>query len=86
MWDFYRRTQFLKQFKNLDSETKKRVIRALTVLSYSENPSDFGVYKQNMRVFAYNVGKYRILYSIRYAENIIDLIRVCDHKSVYTKD
>ena len=39
-----------------------------------------------MKIFAYNVGKYRILYNIRYSENTIDLMRVCDHKSVYNKD
>ena len=55
-------------------------------LENSENPANLGVYKPDMRVFAYNVGKYRILYNIRYSENTIDLMRVCDHKSVYHKD
>ncbi len=86
MWDFYRKSKFLKQFKKLDLQTKKRINVALEELVNSENPSDLGVYKPDMRVFAYNVGKYRILFSIRYSENIIDLHRVCDHKSAYNKD
>ena len=85
-WDFYRRSQFLKQFKRLDLQTRKRVNNALEELANSENPSDLGIYKPDMRIFAYNVGKYRILFSIRYSENIIELMRVCDHKSVYNKD
>lgn len=39
-----------------------------------------------MRVFAYGIGKYRMLFSIRYSENMIDLVRVYDHKSSYGKD
>jgi len=85
-WDFYRKSQFLKQFKKLDSQTKKRVNSALEELANSENPTSLGIYKPDMRVFAYNVGKYRIIFSVRYSENIVDLYRVCDHKSVYSKD
>ncbi|MEM3172089.1 MAG: hypothetical protein QXE82_00965 [Candidatus Nitrosotenuis sp.] len=40
-----------------------------------------------MRVFAYEIGKtHRIIYSIRYRDGVIELLRVCDHKSVYGKD
>ena len=85
-WDFYRRTKFLRQFKRLDKGTKTRVAKALEELANSENPSRLGTYKPSMGVFAYNVGKYRIIFSIRHSENVIDLIRVCDHKSVYSKD
>lgn len=85
-WDFYRRTKFLRQFKGLDETTKSRVGKALEDLANSENPSDLGTYKPGMRVFAYNVGKYRIIFGIRYSENIIDLMRVCDHKSAYGRD
>jgi len=55
-------------------------------LSHSENPSDSGVYKPGMRVFAYGVGKYRIIFGIRYSEKIIDLMRVCGHKSACCRD
>ena len=85
-WDFYRQAKFLRQFKRLDERTKRRVGKALEDLANSENPSDLGTYKPGMRVFAYNVGKYRIIFGIRYSENIIDLMRVCDHKSAYGRD
>lgn len=86
MWTFYRSTIFLKQYKKLDSQTKNRINTALTELANSENPSDLGVYKPSMRVFGYNIGKYRIIFSILYNENVIELMRVCDHKSAYMKD
>ncbi len=86
MWNFYRRSEFLKQFRRLDLQTKKRINSALEELANSENPSDLGVYKPGMRVFAYKIGKYRMIFSIRYSEKIIDLMRVCDHKSAYGKD
>jgi|SaaInlStandDraft_3_1057020.scaffolds.fasta_scaffold375267_1 mRNA-degrading endonuclease RelE of RelBE toxin-antitoxin system len=85
-WETKEETKFKKQYKRLDSQIKQRVSQAIQELVKSENPSDLGVYKPDMRVFAYNVGKYRILYNIRYSENKIDLHRVCDHKSVYNKD
>lgn len=80
------KSKFLKRFKGLDLQTKKCANTALNALANSENPSDLGIYKSDMRVFAYDIGKYRMLFSIRYSENTIDLMRVCDHKSVYGKD
>ena len=66
-WDFYRRAKFLRQFKGLDARTKTHVGKALEELANSDNPSDLGTYKPSMRVFAYNVGKYRIIFGIRYS-------------------
>jgi len=85
-WDFYRRPKFLRQFERLDDRTKTRVSTALEELANSENPRSLGTYKPSMRVFAYDVGKYRIIFGIRYSENLIDLMRVCGHKSAYGKD
>ena len=85
-WNFYRKAKFLKQFKRLDLQTKKRINKALEELANSKNPTDLGIYKSGMRVFAYNVGKYRIIFSVKYSENMIELMRVCDHKSTYDKD
>ena len=85
-WDFARRPTFQKQFQNLDNHIQMRVNNALENLARSKNPTDLGTYKPNMQVFAYNIGKYRIIFSVRYSENLIDLIRVCDHKSAYSKD
>ena len=54
---------------------------------YSANPNNLGKYKQSMGVFAYEVGrKYRILYSVRHDDGVIDLHIVGDHKTVYGKD
>ena len=59
----------------------------LSAISSSENPASLGTYKTNLRIFSYEIGRrYRIVYSIRYRENIVELLRVCDHKSVYGKD
>ena len=85
-WEIITETKFKKQYNHIDSQIKQRINQAIRELESSENPANVGIYKTDMRVFAYNVGKYRILYSIRYSENIIDLHRVCDHKSVYNKD
>lgn len=56
-------------------------------LAYSENPSDLGDYKSNLRVWAFELNKDdRLIYTIDYREKIVHLLRVCDHKSVYGKD
>lgn len=87
MWNFERRSKFIKQYKQLDTETKKKIDGALYDLATSENPAQVGVYKPSMRIFAYEVGKtHRIIYSVRHRDGIIELLRVCDHKSVYGKD
>ncbi len=85
-WHVSRRPRFNKQFKNLDSEIKQRIIQSVSELSISDNPAELGVYKADMKVFAYNVGKYRIIYVVDYSSSKIILHRVCDHKSVYGKD
>ncbi|PIN82805.1 MAG: hypothetical protein COW26_06820 [Nitrosopumilales archaeon CG15_BIG_FIL_POST_REV_8_21_14_020_33_23] len=86
-WIPDRRPTFSKQFGNLDSKTQKRVKDAVLELLTSENPARLGEYKQDMRIFAYNIGKkYRILYNVNWNDNTIEFLRVCDHKSVYSKD
>lgn len=53
----------------------------------SDNPAELGRYKQNLRIFSYDLGKkYRIIYNVNWAIHVIELIRVCDHKSVYGRD
>ncbi len=81
-WIPNRRPRFSKQFSKLDSKTQKRVQDALLELLHVENPARLGIYKSDMRIFAYNIGKkYRILYNVNWNENTIEFIRVCDHKS-----
>lgn len=56
-------------------------------IASSVNPAILGTYKSDMRVFAYELGrKYRVRYSIQYRGWIVDLLRVCDHKSAYGKE
>lgn len=44
-----------------------------------------GRYKKQLGVFSYEIGrKYRIIYSMRHDAKIIDIISVCDPKSVYS--
>ena len=46
-----------------------------------------GRYKQGMRVFSYEVGrKYRMIYNVNWDSRVIELFRVCGHKSVYGRD
>ena len=50
----------------------------------SPNPASLGKYKKQFKVFSYEIGtKYRIIYRIRHDVKIIDIMSVCDHKSVY---
>jgi len=60
---------------------------ALDQITASEDPARLGAYKANLRVFSYEIGRrYRIIYSVIYREKIVELLRVCDHKSVYGRD
>ena len=85
-WNTQRKNIFKKQYKHLDSQIKERINQAIQELKNFENPSDLGVYKPDMQIFAYDVGKYRIIYNVDYEHNKIIFHRVCDHKSVYNKD
>lgn len=87
-WDLlWRKNPFLRQFKRLDKQTKRRVRKALEELAQSQDPANVGEYKQSMRAWAYNVGRQcRVLYGIEYQEHLIDLIKVGDHKAVYGSD
>lgn len=86
-WKITTETKFKRQYKNLDSQTKQKVNRAIQELTNSENPARLGKYKQNKRVFAYNIGsRHRIIYNIDWGSDSIEFLRVCDHKSAYGKD
>ena len=84
MWKLEYSKQFVKQYKQLSSILQMKVDLALNDLSKSENPAMLGKYKQNLRVYAYNLDKSnRIIYTINFADNTIELRRVGDHKQVY---
>lgn len=87
MWRLVRKNQFEKQYRLLGSERQKKVDDAILDLANSTNPATKGQYKNSIRVFAYELGRGdRILYDVQYEGNVIVLLRVCDHKSVYGKD
>lgn len=85
-WNTQRKNISKKQYKHLDSQIKQRINQAIQELENSENPANLGVYKPDMQILAYDVGKYRIIYNVDYEHNKIIFHRVCDHKSVYNKD
>ena len=86
-WIPDRRPIFIKQFGRLDSVIRRRAKNAILEILTSENPALLGKYKQGKRVFSYELGrKYRIIYNVNWADNTIEFLRVCDHKSTYGKD
>jgi mRNA-degrading endonuclease RelE of RelBE toxin-antitoxin system len=87
VWEFDRKSKFKKQFKLLGSVRQERIKKALMQLGNSERPDSLGVYKQSMKVYAYEVGHGdRIIYKVDYERRTIVLVRVGDHKMVYDKD
>jgi mRNA-degrading endonuclease RelE of RelBE toxin-antitoxin system len=59
----------------------------LIQLGDSERPESLGVYKQSMKVYAYELGQDdRIIYRVDYDRHTIVLVRVGDHKMTYGKD
>lgn len=70
----------------MSSQRQSRVDNALSELVNSKDPTKLGVYKKSMQVYSYELGNHdRIIYNFDPHEGI-ELIRVCDHKSVYMKD
>lgn len=87
MWILAPNKKFIKQYKSLGSDLQKRIDVALAELVNSENPIKLGNYKPSLRVYAYNLDKSnRIIYSVDFSNNTIELRRVGTHKQVYGKD
>ena len=87
MWILAPNKKFIKQYKSSSSDLQKRVDSALAELVMSENPTKLGDYKQSLKVCAYNLDKSnRIIYSVDFINNTIELRRVGSHKQVYGKD
>lgn len=84
MWNFEYDKKYLKQFKKLSPFLQERVRLALVELAQSENPLKLGEYKNSLKSFAYKLDQSnRILYNVNFARNIIELLRVGDHKMAY---
>ena len=68
----------------MSSNLQTKVDSALTELAKSENPTKLGEYKASIEAYAYVLDKSnRILYNVRFDDNIIELLRVGDHKKAY---
>jgi len=86
LWGFERKSKFKKQYKTLGPEKQEQVKKALAELANSNDPTQFGVFKPSMKVYAYELGRSdRILYDVNFTNKIIILFRVGDHKDVYGK-
>ena len=86
-WEFDRKSKFKKQFKLLGSVRQECVKEALMQLANSERPELLGVYKQSMKVYAYELGHDdRIIYKVDYDRHTMELVRVGDHKMTYGRD
>ena len=88
MWNLVFTKTFNKQYTKLDSEIQNRVDNAIRDLQTSEDPTKLGRPKKGMlkNMFAYNLGKYRIIYDVCRKEIIILFVYVGDHKDVYGID
>ncbi len=86
-WITERKNIFKKQYKNIGHGRQLDVDKAILELVTSKDPSKLGEYKQNKKVFAYEIGKSdRLIFTVDYLNYKIIFHRVCDHKSVYNKD
>ena len=85
-WTLFAKNSFKRQYKKIGTERQKRVNDALKELANSTDPTKLEICKKSMQVYSYELGNHdRIIYSSDPNEGI-ELIRVCDHKSVYMKD
>ena len=61
-----------------------KVKEALVSLAKSENPLKLGQYKKSLEAWAYELDrKSRILYNVRFNDNVIELLRVGSHGAAY---
>jgi len=87
LWEFEYSNRFVRQYKSLNSELQTKVKSSLNDLADSDNPSKLGEYKPSIKAYAYVLDRSnRILYNVRFRDNVIELIRVGSLKQVYGKD
>jgi hypothetical protein len=88
-WRFDATPTFDNGYNSKDVENQGRVDEALEVLAESRFPNRLGTIKNipDGRVCVYKISKSsRLSYNVSFATKTIQLIRVCDHKTVYGKD
>ncbi len=88
MWKIIFTKTFNRQYTKLDSEIQRRVNDAIKDLQFSEDPTKLGIPKKGelKNMYAYYLGKYRIIYDVYRNEISIILIYVGKHKDVYGTD
>lgn len=89
LWSFDITSTFDTGYASKDEKNQRRVDDALAILSSSKQPQRLGEPKNTPdgHVLVYEIGrKYRLSYRVEYISRTIQLIRVCDHKTVYGKD
>lgn len=89
VWELDVTSTFDNGYVAKDLENRRRVREAILTLTSSSHPQRLGELKDTPdgRVFVYDIGrKYRMSYCVSYSAKIIQLIRVCDHKTVYGRD
>ncbi len=89
MWFIERTKLFQNSYKKLSSELQKKTDNAIITLAKSEYPTKVGIPKKGKYkgYFAYEINRsYRLIYKVINPQQIILLVVVGDHKSVYGKD
>ena len=89
LWSFDITSTFDTGYASKDKKNQRRVDNALRTLGSSKQPQRLGDLKDTPdgHILVYEIGrKYRLSYRVEYVSRTIQLIRVCDHKTVYGKD
>jgi mRNA-degrading endonuclease RelE of RelBE toxin-antitoxin system len=88
-WELDITSTFKRGYKLKDATNRHRVDNIVAELIRSNKPEDFGVPKvtPDGPVLVLEIGrKYRLSYRVNREQHKIDLVRVCDHKTVYGHD
>jgi addiction module RelE/StbE family toxin len=73
---------FRRSYRNLGSETRKRVDEAILQLLNNINPAKLGLRKVGKweGVYSYDIGRqFRLLYSVRFEDHVILFLDVGTH-------
>lgn len=76
----------LKQLQSLDSKTKERVEKVISILSEDPVPSkllDVKKLKGQISVYRIRVGDFRIIYDIKWMEREIGVAKIARRESAY---
>ncbi len=81
-WEAEATSVFRRSYKNLGSETRKRVDEAILQLLNSEDPTKLGLRKVGKweGVYSYEIGRqFRLLYSVRFEDRVVSFLDVGTH-------